>query len=81
MGSPDPDDQPTRRIRKVDWTAVLAYMERSPAGTPFMIGRMHRSIATQINRGKYAYIDPNVYEAWTANREGEVSEIWMRKKT
>jgi hypothetical protein len=80
MENPDRPDRPRRRVRKIDWLAALSFMDRSPAGTPFLIGQMHRSVATQINRGDYDYIDPNVYEAWTANRSGEVSDIYLRKK-
>jgi hypothetical protein len=73
-------DRPVRRVRKIDWLAALTLIDRSPPGTPFLIGRLHRSVATQINRGDYTYIDPTVYEAWTARNEGNVSEIWIRRR-
>jgi hypothetical protein len=81
MGRPDPLNRPRRgRVRRIDWKAALVFVDRSPAGTPFLIGRLHRAVATQINRGDYADIDPTIYEAWSANRIGQVSEIWIRKK-
>jgi hypothetical protein len=55
-------------------------MDPAPAGTPFLIGRMHRSVATQINQGRYAYIDPEKYRAWSDNENNGSSDIWMAKK-
>lgn len=77
MGEPDHPDR--RRIRHIDWTAVLKHLDESPAGTPFLIGRLHRSVATQINRGDYGYINPARYRAWTAAWDGTTSEIWIRR--
>ena len=55
-------------------------MDPAPAGTPFLIGRMHRSVATHINQGRYDYIDPEKYRAWSDNEHNGSSDIWMAKK-
>lgn len=75
----EPDRQPQRRVREIDWLAAAAELERLPAGTPVLIGRLHRSVATQLNRGQYAVIDPNRYTAWTKGYDGKTSEIWIRR--
>jgi hypothetical protein len=55
-------------------------MADHPRGTPFLIGRLHRSVATRINKGAYPHIDPNLYRAWSAGYDGTSSEIWIRRK-
>lgn len=75
-----PDEEPRRRIRKVDWAAVLRYVDAAPAGTPFLIGRMNRSIVTHINQGRYEHISPDRYWAWSRDREGAKSTIWLTRR-
>lgn len=74
----------SRAVRpgRVDWAEVTRLMAEADVGTPFLIGRYHRSVATRINDGMYAQVDPAVFFAWTANyRRGEdTSEIWMRRQ-
>lgn len=69
-----------RRVRKIDWGEVLRNVEGSPIGTAFLVGRLHRSVATQINSGKYRYINPAKYVSWSSDREGETSNIWLARK-
>lgn len=75
----EPNLHPRRRVREVDWTVAVAELERLPAGTPVLVGRLNRSVATQINRGKYSAIDPARYTAWTKGYDGKTSEIWVRR--
>lgn len=81
MGATDPEQPGPHRVRQVDWITALRHIDNAPMGTPVLVARLHRAVATQINRGQYAYINPLIYEAWTANYDGETSEIWMRRRT
>ncbi len=74
-----PDNKPRGRIREIDWPTALTELERLPAGTPVLIGRLNRSVATHINRGQYPRIDPARYTAWTKDWNGKTSEIWIRR--
>jgi hypothetical protein len=75
----EPDSHPSRRVRHIDWRLALTELERLPAGTPVLVGRLNRSIATFINRGQYSYIDPTRYTAWSKDWNGKTSEIWIRR--
>jgi hypothetical protein len=74
------DREPRPRIRKIDWRAVLRIVESAEPGTPFLIGRMHRSVATHLNQGRYEYIDPARYRAWSDDERNGSSNIWLTRK-
>lgn len=51
-----------RRIRKVDWLKILAVLDEKP-GEWGLVGQFDQSVRSHINTGRYAYIDPALYEA------------------
>lgn len=78
----DRSDRPDRksRLRKVDWGAVRRSLDDTDLGTPVLVARLHRAVATRLNAGEVVEIDPLKYEAWSAHHKDGVSEIWMRRK-
>jgi hypothetical protein len=57
--------KPQPRVRNIDWLQVIQQLEQLPAGQAVYIGVLDQSVRTQINQGRYSYIDPDMYRAYT----------------
>lgn len=80
MGPPDEGDRPAPRVRKVDWKAVVAELERLPAGTPVLVATLDQSVRTHIRNGRYRYIDPEKYDVWTVGVNRTLADIYMMRR-
>ena len=58
------------RVRKVNWTKVLAILDAAP-GEWHLIGEFDQSVRTHIKQGRYVHIDPVLYDATTSKVEGK----------
>ena len=76
MGS---DSKAVARVRKIDWRKVL---EQCEIHDVVYIGVVDQSLRTHIRNGRFKYIDPKKYEAWTEAHEGSRTRarLYMRKK-
>lgn len=63
-------EPPQRRVRLVDWAAVLSILDEKP-GVWHLIGEFDQSLRTHINQGRYKNIDPALYTAKTAKARGD----------
>ena len=75
-------NRPKRRVRKVDWLKVLAELDQKP-GEWALIGVFDRSVRTHIAKGRYEYIDPNLYETTTTTLEDgpkNLGHLFMRRR-
>lgn len=73
------DRQPHARVRKIDWRKVTEIADATP-GQPFFIGICDQSVRTHFRMGRYAYIDPSLYEIWTEKVEGTTARLFIRRK-
>lgn len=53
------------RIRTVDWRRAIEELDKLPAGQSVYVGELDQSVRTHINTGRYEYIDPEKYGAYT----------------
>jgi hypothetical protein len=60
-------DEPRRisRIRNIDWRRAMTELDNAPPGVAVYVGIMDQSVRTHINKGRYHYINPDVYRAYT----------------
>lgn len=78
----DPPVTRTIRVRKVDWLKVLAILDAEP-GVFHLIGEFDQSLRTQIRKGKYAYINPDLYEVVSRRIKDKPrtrADIYMRRR-
>lgn len=68
---------PRPRIRKVDWRRAITELEASPAGSAVYVGILDQSVRTHINTGRYAYIDPRKYKAYTKAVQGSRTQAHL----
>lgn len=61
---------PKSRVRKVDWRRAIEELEASPPGTSVYVGILDQSVRTHINTGRYGYINPDMYRAYTRGIPG-----------
>ena len=75
-----------RRVRLVDWAAVLKQLDQAAIDTPGdwgIIGVFDQSLRTHIRQGRYRHIDPTKYEVTTRRAPGEKRSravLLMRRK-
>lgn len=75
-----------RRVRLVDWAAVLKQLDQAAIDTPGdwgEIGVFDQSLRTHIRQGRYAHIDPTKYEVTTRRAPGEKRSraiLFMRRR-
>lgn len=53
------------RIRNIDWQRAIRELDQLPAGQAVYIGILDQSVRTHINQGRYSYINPDIYRAYT----------------
>lgn len=63
-------DSPKSRVRKIDWRRAVTELEAAPPGTAVYVGILDQSVRTHINTGRYEYIDPDKYRAYTRGIPG-----------
>lgn len=72
-----------RRVRKVDWLKVMHELDQEP-GEWALIGVLDRSVRSHIARGRYAYIDPALYEVTTTRLDSDgprnLGYLFMRRR-
>ena len=61
----DNQRNPISRIRNIDWRRALTALDESPQGTSVCVGVLDQSVRTHINKGRYDYIDPAIYGAYS----------------
>lgn len=69
----------TKRVRKVDWYKVLAQLDANP-GVWGLVGEFDQSMRTHINKGRFSYIDPTIYEAAARKTVGHRANIHVRRR-
>lgn len=71
-----------RRLREIDWDAVLTELDRHPAGTPVLVAELDQSVRTHIKQGRYKHINPALYDVWTVGIPGSRTRalIYMARK-
>lgn len=70
------------RVRKVNWVKVLQILDANP-GVWHLIGEFDQSVRSHINKGRYKYIDPKIYEAVTSripDKPRQIAELRMRRR-
>ena len=72
-------DFPAKRIRKVDWDKVLTQLDTQP-GVWGLVGEFDQSMRTHINKGRFSYIDPALYEAAARKINGHRANIYIRRR-
>lgn len=63
-----------RRVRLVDWAAVLKQLDQAAVDNPGdwgIIGVFDQSLRTHIRQGRYKHIDPTKYQVTTRKAPGE----------
>ncbi len=75
--------KPQRRIRNIDWGFVLNQLDQQPPGTAVLVGELDQSVRTHINQGRYAYIDPRKYKAYTKSVQGSATraQIFLQRRS
>ncbi len=75
-----------RRVRLVDWEAVLKQLDQAAIESPGDWGRIgvfDQSLRTHIRQGRYKHIDPTKYDVTTRRAPGEKRSraiLFMRRK-
>lgn len=64
----------------MDWHGIVQRIREYPPGTPFLVIRGDRSIASHMKAGKYKHIDPALYRIWTRKSGDGPYEIWMVRR-
>lgn len=79
MDGDSPED-PVSRVRKIDWRQVVRIADEMP-GTTFYVGIVDQSVRTHLRKGRYRYINPSMYEAWTEKTgDGTKAHLFVRRK-
>ena len=68
---------PRPRIRKVDWRRAITELDASTPGTAVYVGVLDQSVRTHINTGRYGYIDPSKYRAYTKGVQGSRTQAHL----
>lgn len=58
------------RVRAVDWRRVINELEQLPDDATVFVGVLDQSVRTHFNQGRYSYIDPSKYVAFTESHDG-----------
>lgn len=80
------EDLEPRRVRLVDWNAVLKQLDQAAIDNPGEwgeIGIFDQSLRTHIRQGRYKHIDPDKYEVTTRKAPEEKRSralLFMRRK-
>jgi hypothetical protein len=75
MDSTNPEPKP--RIRRVDWRRAIQELDASPQGASVYVGILDQSVRTHINKGRYSYIDPRRYAAYTRSVDGSRTKAYI----
>lgn len=50
-------------------------------GTTFYVGIVDQSVRTHLRKGRYRYINPSLYDAWTEKTgDGTKAHLFVRRK-
>lgn len=70
------------RVKDIDWQRVIAEVDALPDGKCAVVTDVDQSMRTHIRKGRFAYIDPSLYEVWTKGIAGSRTraDLYIRRK-